>query len=319
MVNEPLTLRGYESVVRVHLIPSLGTIQLDKLTGPDVQRCLNKAIERGVSPTTVRNINAALKSALTTAKEKWKYVDRNVAEDATIPKRTKYHAKTLSVEQAERLLAVVAGDRYEAMFHFALLMGLRRGEVLGVRWQDVDFVKGKLHVRQSLQRIPRRGVVSGSVKSETSDRTLSLPKVCLDALHRRQIIQQQECIKAGSKWICETEDFVLTSRYGVRLQMEEPSIRLNEALEAARLPHIRFHDLRHSTASLLVAKGVPMKVVQEILGHASYQITADTYSHLMPNAIGEAMQTMDELFDQNAKPVPTGAQTGVKRDRPTIQ
>lgn len=316
--HEPLTYRGYESQVRVYLIPKIGSIKLDRLTAMDVKRCLDAASARGLSSTTVRNIAAALKSALTAAKEQFQYITHNVALDAPTPKRRKFHAKMLTFDQARILLNEAKGNRYEAMIVLGLLMGMRRGEVLGLRWSDVDFVKRRLHVRNTLQRVlgscitqrnPTKGVVENYVKTEKSDRRLPMPKYVVDVLQRRKLIQQQERLNAGRKWI-EDGDFVLTSRHGKRVQLEQPLERLTEMLEAAELPHIRFHDLRHSTASILVAMGVPMKVVQEILGHSNFQITSDLYTHLMPTAMDEAMQVMDTLF--SGPEVPTAPKTAPK-------
>lgn len=315
---EPLTYETYSYAVKVHLIPGLGAIRLDRLTTIDVSRCLNKAIERGLSPTTIKNIRNILKSALRTAIDKFKYLDKdaeNVAEAATLPKQRKYKAKFLTPEQADLLLKTVEGDRYEAMFHLALMMGLRRGEVLGVQWSDIDFNKGVLHVRQSLKRIVKTGVVAGPLKTEQSQRVVPIPQMCIKAFRSRQIIQEQERLAAGELWV-QDGDLVLTSRHGRRVLPEEPTHRLNAALAAAGLGHVRFHDLRHSTASLLIAKGVPMKVVQEIMGHSSYHITANLYTHLMPGAKTEAMAAMDQLF---LKTSADGVADGVFDKKVTIQ
>ena len=134
----PSTLRMYEQHVRSTIIPALGHIQLDRLSGVEVQRFLNALYDSGKSPTTVKNFNATLKSALTTAK-RWEYVDRNAAKDATTPKQIKYKPKPLAAAQGIKLLNVVIQHRYEAVFYVALLEGLRRGEVAGLQWDDVDF------------------------------------------------------------------------------------------------------------------------------------------------------------------------------------
>lgn len=315
----PLTYRGYEQLVRMYIVPRLGRIILDKLTGQDVQRCLNLASKDGLSPTTVKNINAVIKTAMTTAK-RWQFVDRNVAKDATPPKQKKYKAKFLTVPQAEKLLRVMEGHRYEAMIVVALMMGLRHGEVAGLRWSEIDFFECSLNVAATLQRIPGEGVQLQDVKSESSRRTCPIPAYCMDALLRRRQIQEQEKVRAGEKWK-QDSDFVLTSRYGARIVPEEMNRELNEALKRASLPHVRFHDLRHSTASLLIHKGVAMKIVQDIMGHSSYQITADTYSHLLPSHLKGAMKTMNRLFQkpQKANVAPNVAPRASAAKRETVQ
>jgi integrase len=298
----PSTYRGYEQTARMYIIPALGRIPLDRLTGKEVQECLNKMAEDGLSPTSVKNVNATLKSALSKA-QKWGYIDRNAAKLATPPKQQKYQAHPLTVDQSERLLASVANHRWEALFYLSLMMGLRRGEVIGLRWSDidfnVDFTVGMLHVRQSLQRIPKNGVLQQQVKSVTSRRHIPVPSACLQALVRRLSRQQEERKAAGEKWK-QDGDFVFTSCWGGRIMPEEPTRQLDIVLKQMGIPHVRFHDLRHSTASLLIAKHVPMKVIQEILGHSTFQITADTYSHLVSNELSDAMKAMDDLFSKPA-------------------
>jgi integrase len=294
--NAPLTYRGYEQTTRMYIIPRLGKIPLERLSGQDVQRCLNQASKDGLSPSSVKNINATLKTALSTGK-KWGCVERNAAKDATPPKQVKFAAKALTVEQSERLLKVMAGHRYEAIIVVALLMGLRRGEVAGLRWSEIDFNEGMLHVRTALQRIPGKGVQLQGVKSQKSHRHSPMPALCIAALLRRRQMQLAEKRAAGTKWK-QDSDFVFTSRYGARIVIEELTRELDKALELAKLPHVRFHDLRHSTAGLLIAKGVTLKFVQEILGHANFQITADLYTHLLPSQLRDAAQTMNDIFEK---------------------
>ena len=195
----------------------------------------------------------------------------------------------------------------------ALLMGLRRGEVAGLRWSEIDFNEGMLHVRTALQRIPGKGLQLQGVKSQKSHRHSPMPALCIAALQRRRQMQLEEKRAAGTKWK-QDSDFVFTSRYGARIVIEELTRELDKALELAKLPHLRFHDLRHSTASLLIAKGVPLKFVQEILGHANFQITADLYTHLLPSQLRDAAQTMNDIFEK-----PDVAPDGAPTTRQPIQ
>jgi len=140
-------------------------------------------------------------------------------------------------------------------------------------------------------------MVMSTIKTKKSNRRIPIPQMCVDALIRRQKIQVQEKSAAGEKWI-QDSDLVFTSRYGARVVIEGLSRELDAALILAEIPHIRFHDLRHSTASLLLAHGVPMKIVQEIMGHSNYQITADIYSHVLPSALTDAAETMNRIFSR---------------------
>jgi integrase len=204
--------------------------------------------------------------------------------DATPPKQIKYEAGFLTVEQAEKLLKAIKGHRYEGVIVIALMLGLRSGEVAALRWSNIDFIDRLLYVRGSLQRLPKQGVVLSPVKTKQSRREIPIPQMCIDALIERQKIQAQEKIAAGEKWVQDT-DFVFSSRYGRRIEVGTPWKVLDAALDDAELPHIRFHDLRHTTASLLLKRGVHPKVVSAILGHASFQITMDLYSHHMPTRV----------------------------------
>jgi integrase len=293
---EPNTYRGYEVYVRLHLIPTLGRMPLETLNAQDVQRVLNKAAKDGLSPTTAKGINGCLKTALTTAK-KWRLVDRNVAKDATPPKQIKYESGFLNVEQAERLLKVIKGHRFAALIVISLMLGLRRGEVCALRWENIDLIDRLLYVREQSQRVAKKGIVSSTVKTKQSNRRIPIPQMVVDALIERQMIQEQEKSRAGAKWE-QDGDFVFTSRRGHRIQIEEPGEILHTFLAEAGLPDIRFHDLRHSTASLLLSRGVHIKIVQEILGHASSQITMDLYSHLQPTALRETTNLMNDIFSK---------------------
>jgi integrase len=292
----PLTYRGYEQTTRMYIIPMLGKIPLARLNGEDVQRCLNQASTDGLSPTSVKAINATLKTALTRA-IRWKLLDHNAAKAATPPKQRKYHAKHLPAADADRLLKVVEGHRYEALIVVALMMGLRREEVAALHWSNIDFEQKILHVRYALQRHAGKGMVLAELKTEHSRRDLPIPSLCIEALLRRRTIQEEERIKAGAKWKQDSE-FVFTSRDGHRIMIEEPIQILDEALQLAGLPHVRFHDLRHSTASLLIAKGVPLEFVSKIMGHSNLQITGDLYAHLLPTQVRDVMQTMNDIFEK---------------------
>ncbi len=179
------TWRGYEQHIRSRLIPALGRFRLDRLTGIDVQGCLNSASEDGLSPSSVRSINATLKSALSTT-EDLDLVDGNAAKKARVPKQIKYRPKPLTADQGIRLLNVVLPHRYEAAFYVALLQGFRRGECSALRWSNIDYATGSLSVNASLQRVKDEGAVLLPVKSEASERKIPLLPIAAAALRRRK-------------------------------------------------------------------------------------------------------------------------------------
>jgi integrase len=294
----PNTYCAYEQVVRLHIVPMLGRLRLDQLNGAEVQQCLNACqLEKGLSPKSVKNVNGTLKSALSTAK-KWRYIEgQNVAKDATPPKQKKFKAKPLTVEHADKLLSWLGATyhRFEALFYLALMMGFRRGELLGLQWPDIDFSRGVIHIQHNCQWSKKKGMVLTCVKSEDSDAAVPVPSLCAAALRRRQLIQEQERITAGDKWVKDL-DFVFTSSHGRRLAGDVPLRELKHALALNSLADIRLHDLRHTTASLLLAKRTPMKVIQAIMRHASFQITMDLYSHLAPTELRDTADVMNGIF-----------------------
>jgi len=287
------TLRIYEQACRLHILPPLGRIRLDQLNGQHVQRCLNLTAER-LSPSSVRLVRTVLRTALRTA-ERWRMVAGNAAKHANIPTQREYDAKPLTAEQANHLLETVKDHHFGALFTIALSLGLRRGEVNGMRWENIDFTTGFLHVRVQIKRISGTGVHLCELKTKKSRRSLRMPRFVIDALLRRQLIQEAQRIKAGAKW--KETGFVFTGPHGDVIAPEKINEVHKEMLERANLPHVRFHDLRHACATLLLSKGVTLKMIQEILGHANFQITADLYSHLVEALRDEATNAMNEIFN----------------------
>jgi integrase len=316
--QRPLTYRGYEQTVRVHIIPVIGHVPLGQVTPLHAQAVITQGRKNGLGFTSRKNVNATLRSAMSQA-EVWKYrkVNSNPAFNKLVKfgNKEKYVSHPLSVEQAEILLNSVAGHRYEAMFYVALMMGLRRGELAGLGWFHIDFHRGLMQIHRAVQRLPKQGQVLAQVKTDGSFETLPIPPTCLDALRRRQIIQQKERLLSGSEWV-EHDDFVFTSRDGAGIILEDMNLQLDNALAKAKLPHVRLHDLRHTTASLLLAKNVHMKVIQEIMRHSTMAITSDLYSHLQPTTLVDTMQIMNDIF---AKSAPVTTRVTTQQGTQTVQ
>jgi integrase len=279
--------------VRIHLIPWLGKLQLVQVTPQKLQVFINERSAAGLSAATVKHINAALRAALSQA-HRWQLVHQNAAKLVTLPRSVRYQPTILTPEQARELLAFVRGRRYEALFTVALTMGLRRGEILGLRWIDLDLDRGLLNVRHSLERVKGEGLRLAEPKSERAKRQLRIPQICLMALLSHRVTQNKERQWAGNKW--QDDGFVFTTGLGTPMHPDDISRLLPTVLKAAKLPKVRFHDLRHSCATLLLSLGVHPKLVQETLGHSSYQLTMDTYSHMIPALRNEVADRMDEIL-----------------------
>jgi integrase len=291
--NKQLTYRSYEWIIRIHLIPGLGRLPLVKLTPQRLQAFINERHASGLSAATVKHINATLRAALSQA-HRWQVVHQNAAKLITLPRSVRYEPTILTADQAKELLAFLRDHRHEALFTAALTLGLRRGETLGLRWCDIDLEKGTLQVCHSLERVKGEGLRLSEPKSDRAKRVLRIPQICLIALQKQKLVQDQERAWAGSKW--HHDGFVFTTRLGTPMHPDEISHLFQKVLTDAGLPSVRFHDLRHSCATLLLSLGVPAKLVQETLGHSSYQLTMDTYSHMIPALRNEVADRMDEIF-----------------------
>jgi integrase len=290
----PRTYASYQYVVRLHLAPGLGHRPLVALTPADVQAFLNAKSASGLSPRTVAYLRGVLRGALGHA-ERMDLVNRNVARLARPPRIPRRPVSPLSVEQARIFLAAVRGDRLEALYLVALGVGLRQGEILGLRWPDVDLDAGTLTVRHALARIEGQ-LVLVEPKSATSRRVVPLPGLVREALIAHGVRQAQESLPLRPEPGDVFAELVFTTTLGTPLDGISVTRRFQRILVAAGLPRQRFHDLRHACASLLLAQGVPARVVMETLGHSEISLTLNTYSHVMPSVGREAAERMDQLL-----------------------
>jgi integrase len=290
----PRTYVSYRYVVGLHLTPALGDLVLAALSPADVQAFLNAKSTSGLSPRTVGYLRGVLRGALGHA-ERTDLVTRNVARLARPPRIPRRRVSPLSVEQVRTFVAAIAGDRLEALYLVALGVGLRQGEILGLRWSDVDLIEGTLTVRHALARIEGR-LVLVEPKSATSRRVVPLPAFVRNALVAHRAHQAQEPLPLRPDPPDPFADLVFVTTHGTPLDGITITRRFQRILADAGLPRQRFHDLRHACASLLLAQGVPARVVMETLGHSEISLTLNTYSHVMPSVGREAAERMDQLL-----------------------
>ena len=226
---------------------------------------------------------------------KWQLVQRNSAALVEPPKYKKPEVVPLTLEQTHTLLDYLAktNDRLSALYSVSLLLGLRLGEATGLRWKDIDLDNKCLRVNVALQRIKGK-LQLVEPKTQKSNRSLPLPQIIIAALkhHRKQ--QLTEKLFAGNSW--QESDLVFTTTIGTALDSRNVLRCFQSALEKAKLPKCRFHNLRHSCASLLLAQGVPARTVMEILGHSQIGLTLDTYSHVMPEMKTEVANIIDKAL-----------------------
>jgi integrase len=289
----PSTFKGYDGKIRTHILPALGNVRLVKLTPQYLEAFLNQKRAAGLSPQTVRHLRAILRAALSDAL-RWGIVPRNVATLVDGPRVPHHDVQPLAPSEAQTLLEAVRTHRLGALFSVALSVGLRQGEALGLRWEDVDLEGGTLTVRKTLQRIAGEFVLL-EPKTARSRRTIALPSVAVRALRTHRARQMEERLMAGSMWEDEW-DLVFTTATGRPLHGTNVTRAFQQLLASAGLRRQRFHDLRHSCASLLLAQGVHPRVVMETLGHSQIALTMNIYSHVLPELQREAAARMDELL-----------------------
>lgn len=290
--REPVTYEDYLKVVTLWIVPYVGDILLAKLTARDVQAMVNALVARKLSPKSIKIARGVLSIALNRAVAE-QLIGLNVVPLAKGPRVPKRKPGLWTPEEALTFLAACRGHRLEALFLVALAIGLRRGEVIGLRWQDIDLDRGRLTVAQARKRA--LGVeYDGPPKTEAGLRDVLLPRFAVAALvsHReRQAIEREQ---AGDHW--QISDRVFTGLLGEPLSMDAPRYFFQQIAARAGVTRIRFHDLRHNCATLLLAQGVPMKIVQELLGHSQMRLTADLYTHVLPALNHAAIAELDRLL-----------------------
>jgi integrase len=292
------TYERYEEIVRLHLVPGIGHLQLQKLSAQHLQSFYTHKLEEGLSSTTVISFHNVLHKALQTAL-RWNWIAQNICDLVSPPRRKRFEIQPLSLEQAQQLLQTAKGHRLEALFILAIATGMRRGELLGLKWQDMNLQIGQLQVRRILTRVPSKlsgkGFIEAEPKTEKGRRNIAIPSFVIEALKQHRIKQLEAKLKAGADW--QEHDYVFCTSIGTHLNPTRDVLdQLKLLLTKAGLPDIRFHDLRHSAATILLSMDVHPKIVQEILGHSQISMTMDTYSHVLPTMQKIAMNKLNEAF-----------------------
>ncbi len=288
------TYATYETVLRVHAIPYLGHHRLARLSPQHLQDLYSQRLKAGLGIQSVRKLHAILHGALKQAL-RWNLVARNVADLATPPRDHHKEMQTLDVDQARQLLDAARGDRFEALYVLALTAGLRQGELLALRWQDVDLGDRSLRVVGTLYRSSNGTLEIGPPKTAGSRRQVTLGGLAVDALARHKDNQTAQRLLCGAAW--EDHGLVFTNELGQ--PMEATNLRrrfFQPLLKRAGLPAIRFHDLRHTAATLLLGEDVNPKIVSERLGHSRVGITLDLYSHVTPTMQRKAADAVDTVL-----------------------
>jgi integrase len=286
---KPTTYESYERMIGNHIKPALGNRKLKNLAPDHVQYFYQKKLDSGLAPGTVRLMHGILHKALEQA-VRWGIVPRNVCNATTPPKPNPEEIRPLDAEQARRLLEASCGNRLEALYVLAVTAGLRIGELLGLKWEDIDLDAETLHVRRT--RSQGKAGPTFTTPKNGKGRSIRLTGRAVEALKAHKAAQNAERLKLGDLW--EDNGLVFCTTAGRPLDFRNvATASFKRLLEKAGLPDIRFHDLRHTCATLLLSRGHHPKLVQELLGHSSVAMTLDRYSHVLPGMGDQTAAAME--------------------------
>jgi integrase len=288
----PSTLRTYQDAIRLHIAPALGRRKIKDLQPAEIRLFEQGLVKKGLMPSTVGRIHTALRAALSAA-ERDGLLARNPAKLVSPPRGQRVERHPFSPAETRLFLERCKGERFGALYILCLTAGLREGEALAVHWSDVDMERGRVAVKYTLGRDGQLG----EPKSAKSRRTLPLLPLAVEALKAHRTRQLEDRLLAGGLW--QERDLVFATHTGTPLSARNLIRAFHQFLETEGFRHQRLHDLRHGCASLLAASGVPLRVVSEILGHSSYQLTANLYEHIYETVTEEATDQLGAFLAAN--------------------
>jgi len=274
--------------------PALGRDGLTRLQPADVQSDINDLAQRGLPPYTIPNHRAVLRRALNDA-TRWGLCTRNVAQLVSLPRMPTEEGEPMTVMDAQRFLKEVEGTRLAVIYQVALSLGMRQREILGLSWGAVNLDAQTLTVCRDLQRYGGAWH-HDDPKTPKSRRVLSIPDELTAALRVQRTQQIEDRLRAGPVWIGNDSDLVFSREDGRPISNSTLTKSFQATLERCGLPRQRFHDLRHSAASFMLAQGVPLRIISEVLGHADTAITSRVYAHVAPELAKEATASVEALL-----------------------
>jgi len=293
----PRTYERYAALVRRNLIPALGRHNLMRLRPTHIQSYYAAALKSGradgrggLSAQTVVHLHRVFREALQQA-VKWQILPRNPADAVTPPRPVRREMRVLDPKEIARLMDTCDDDDLRTLIFVALSTGLREGELLALRWSDVDLKEGHLQVTRTLHYLTNKGLQFGEPKTRRSRRRVALSKETARVLAMHRTRQLERRLLLGSAYA--DNDLIFATEVGEPVKPYSISPRFKRVVRKAKLGQMRFHDLRHTSASLLLAAGIHPKVVSERLGHSTVNLTLDTYSHVLPGLQEQAAQSMD--------------------------
>lgn len=284
----PRTWESYEILVRLHIKPAIGALYLQELKPEHLQKLYKDKFDQGLSAQTIRHIQKVLHGALKQALIN-RLISRNVSEAVALPRLSRREIKTLSRDEQARFIEGLSGDRLRVAFLMLLGTGIRRGELLGLQWQDVDLESGTVSIRRDLVWTKEAGFVYQQPKTEKSKRIIPLPAVLIDELRRhKELMELEKHFAPDAPLFCTTR--------GTPIIPENFNRTFYRLCRRAGINNINLHALRHTFATRLLEMGENIKVIQELLGHSRISTTADIYSHVAPEIKRQAAEKINEVL-----------------------
>lgn len=288
----PKTANQYEHIVKHHILPRLGKLKLRDLYLNRVDRFYAELQKDGIGLRTIGLIHSVLHVALERA-TRYGYIAKNPAHGAIVPKLGYAEMAALDEEQVSRFLVAASGSRFGVLFHLAVVTGMRQGELFGLKWCDISWNKSTIIVRRQVQRITGKGYVFCEPKTKAGHRKIGVGNTTLEKLRDQHGQQMMIKIMAGAQW--QENDLIFTTDVGTPLDNSNVLKEYYVVLSKAGLPRIRFHDLRHTAASLLLNNGQGIMAVSKLLGHSKPSVTLDIYGHVYSESMEEVARVMETL------------------------
>lgn len=297
---KPLTLQSYAAIIKNHIVPALGAVELQAVRGTQIQKLYNSMTRAGLSGKTVKNVSAVLHKAFSVALKQG-IIAANPCDAAELPKVEHKEIRPLADSEIPRFLAAIDGSPMRNAFALCLFAGLREGECLGLSWKQVDFERGRITVSQQLQREKARGgryYIAPSTKSG-KPRTIEPPRIAFEYLRAERVKQLENRFKAGPMW-SNPDDLVFTDEAGGHYAIHTFYKRFKAIAASIGRPDARPHDLRHTAATVAIASGADVKSVQELLGHATATFTLNVYAHTSEQMMKDTAARVQSYYDSMA-------------------
>ncbi len=286
------TVYDYEQIIKKYIYPTLGRVKVQDLTTRRVQQLYTQLLDVGCGAPTIRRVHLHLNQGLKQAVAHG-LVTRNVAELAIQPKAQPREMQVWNAAEAQAFMAVAPESRFGLLWQTALGTGMRRGEALGVRWQDIDLDDGVLRVRQAVGSVKGRVEIKG-LKNKAARRTIPLAEPLIVALKQHKRAQNERRLAHADVW--HDNDLVFTTDVGQPINPDNLQTDYRRLIQAAGVRRIRVHDLRHTYVSLALQAGVNIRVISELVGHSDIRVTLGTYAHVMPEQRIESVKKIGNIL-----------------------